>query len=220
MEREEEEEKRWQRRTETTLFKPHSEQQQRLNILHTILLSHFVHRRKTGPKSSTLILAQIRDFGWLKESFSAKLCQHKLVTFNYPLPNFEENLYKFLRIIKERNRQSFFIHIVYVLNNTYYMFERNYPVYGQITYSSMCWSQRGWINQSRTIQCVPQKRKPINRVNFLENCNDLSEKAYIFTKFSLSSFFWHQLQVVLAMHEQALTISNGDVKNDLRRMGI
>ena len=39
------------------------------------------------------------------------------------------------------------------------------------------------------IQCVPQKRKPINRVNFSENCNDLSEKAYIFTKFSLSSFF-------------------------------
>ena len=39
------------------------------------------------------------------------------------------------------------------------------------------------------IQCVPQKGKPINRVNFSENCNDLSEKAYIFTKFSLSSFF-------------------------------
>ena len=70
------------------------------------------------------------------------------------------------------------------------------------------------------VQWVPQKRKPINRVNFSENCNDLSEKAYIFTKFSLSSFFWHQLQDVLAMHEQALTISNGDVKNDLRRMGI
>ena len=33
-------------------------------------------------------------------------------------------------------------------------------------------------------------------------------------------FFLHQLQDVLAMHEQALTISNGDVKNDLRRMGI
>ena len=64
----------------------------------------------------------------------------------------------------------------------------------------------------KPIQCVPQKRKPINRVNFSENCNDLSEKAYIFTKFSLSSFFWHQLQDVLAMHEQALTISNGDVK--------
>ena len=69
-------------------------------------------------------------------------------------------------------------------------------------------------------KCVPQKRKPINLVNFSENCNDLSEKAYIFTKFSLSSFFWHQIQDVLTMHEQALTISNGDVKNDLRRMGI
>ena len=70
------------------------------------------------------------------------------------------------------------------------------------------------------IQCVPEKRKPINRVNFSENCNDLSEKVYTVTKFSLSSFFWHQLQDVLAMHEQARTISNGDVKNDLRRMGI
>ena len=40
-----------------------------------------------------------------------------------------------------------------------------------------------------SIQCVPEKRKPINRVNFSENCNDLSEKVYIVTKFSLSSFF-------------------------------
>ena len=44
-----------------------------------------------------------------------------------------------------------------------------------------------------SIQCVPEKRKPINRVNFSENCNDLSEKVYIVTNFSLSSFFWHQL---------------------------
>ena len=43
------------------------------------------------------------------------------------------------------------------------------------------------------VQCVPEKRKPINRTNFSENCNDLSEKVYIVTKFSLSSFFWHQL---------------------------
>ena len=70
------------------------------------------------------------------------------------------------------------------------------------------------------IQCVPEKRKPINRVDFSENCNDLSKKVYIVTKFSLSSFFWHHLLDVLAMHEQAQTISNGDVKNDLRRMGI
>ena len=40
--------------------------------------------------------------------------------------------------------------------------------------------------QLQHIQCVPQKRKPINRVIFSENCNDLSEKAYMFTKFSLS----------------------------------
>ena len=56
------------------------------------------------------------------------------------------------------------------------------------------------------IQCVPEKRKPINRVNFSENCNDLSEKVYIVTEFSLSSFFWHQLQDILAMHEQARNI--------------
>ena len=51
-----------------------------------------------------------------------------------------------------------------------------------------------WLNDEMTksemVQlynlCVPQKRKPINRVNFSENCNDLSEKAYIYTKFSLS----------------------------------
>ena len=70
------------------------------------------------------------------------------------------------------------------------------------------------------IQCVPQKRKPINQVNFSENWNDLSEKVYIVTKFSLSSFFWHQLQDVLAMHDQARTISNDDVRIVLRRIGI
>ena len=70
------------------------------------------------------------------------------------------------------------------------------------------------------IQCVPEKRKPINQVNFSENCNDLSEKVYIVTKFSLSSFFWHQIQDVSAMHDRARTISNGDVKTDLRRIGI
>ena len=71
-----------------------------------------------------------------------------------------------------------------------------------------------------SIQCVPQKRKPINHVKFSENWNDLSEKVYIVTKFSLSSFFWHQLQDVLAMHDQARTTSNDDVRIDLRRIGI
>ena len=70
------------------------------------------------------------------------------------------------------------------------------------------------------VQCIPEKRKPINQVNFSENCNDLSEKVYIVTKFNLSSFFWHQLQDVLAMHGQARTILNGDVKIDLHRLGI
>ena len=70
------------------------------------------------------------------------------------------------------------------------------------------------------VQCVPERRKPINQVNFSENYNDLSEQVYIVTKFKLSSFFWHQLQDVLAMHGQARTISNLDVKIGLRRIGI
>ena len=79
----------------------------------------------------------------------------------------------------------------------------------------------GWfLKIASPIQCVPQKRKPINQVNFSENWNYLSEKVYIVTKFSLSSFFWHQLQDVLAMHDQARTISNDDVRIDLRRIGI
>ena len=69
-------------------------------------------------------------------------------------------------------------------------------------------------------QCVREKRKPINQVNFSENCNDSSEKIYLVTKFSLSSFFWHQIQDALALHDRARTISNSDVKKDLRRMGI
>ena len=71
-----------------------------------------------------------------------------------------------------------------------------------------------------SIQCVPEKRKPVNQVNFSENCNDLSEKVYIVTKFSLSSFFGHRLQDVLTMYGQARSISNGDVKIDLRRIVI
>ena len=65
-----------------------------------------------------------------------------------------------------------------------------------------------------------KKRKPINQVNFSENCNDLSEKVYIVTKFSSSSFFWHQKKDVLVMHGRAWTISNGDVKIDLRRIAL
>ena len=44
------------------------------------------------------------------------------------------------------------------------------------------------INTNNRIQCVPMysKRKPIIQVNFSENWNDLSEKVYIVTKFSLS----------------------------------
>ena len=39
------------------------------------------------------------------------------------------------------------------------------------------------------IQCVPEKRKPINRVNFSETVMIHQKKVYIVTKFSLSSFF-------------------------------
>ena len=52
---------------------------------------------------------------WLIERvFFSKILQAQLVTFDYLLNKFEEELYKFLSIIKERNRQSFFIHIVFV----------------------------------------------------------------------------------------------------------
>ena len=63
-----------------------------------------------------------------------------------------------------------------------------------------------------------EKKKPINQVKFSENY-DLSKKAYIDTKFCLSSFFWYQIKDVSAMHGRARTISNGDVKIDLRRIG-
>ena len=69
------------------------------------------------------------------------------------------------------------------------------------------------------IQCVPEKRKPINQVNFSENYNELSNIVYIVTKLILSPFFWHQIQDVLAMYGWARTIWNGDVKIDLRRIG-
>ena len=46
------------------------------------------------------------------------------------------------------------------------------------------------------------------------------QKKFTLLQNSVYPFFWHQLQDVLAMHEQTRTISNGDVKNDLRRMGI
>ena len=48
------------------------------------------------------------------------------------------------------------------------------------------------------ILCVPEKRKPINRVNFSENGNDLSEKVYTVTKFSLSSLIRH-LKIEIAL---------------------
>ena len=75
-----------------------------------------------------------------------------------------------------------------------------------ITDGALPWNSK-WLpyltmGASWIIQCVPQKGKPINLVNFSENCNDLSEKAYIFTKFSLSSFFWHQIQDVLTMQNK------------------
>ena len=64
-----------------------------------------------------------------------------------------------------------------------------------------------------------KKRKPLNQVNFSENYNDLSKNVYIVKNLSLSSSFWHQIYDVLAMLGRARTISNGDVKIDLRRIG-
>ena len=82
------------------------------------------------------------------------------------------------------------------------------------------WSKSSaWIHIPVDIQCVPEKRKLIKQINFSENYNDLSKKVYIVAKFSSSSFFWHQIQDVLAMHGRARTISNCDVKIDLRRIG-
>ena len=46
------------------------------------------------------------------------------------------------------------------------------------------------------------------------------QKKFKFLQNSVYPFFWHQLQAVLAMHGQAQTISNGDVKLELRRIGI
>ena len=45
-------------------------------------------------------------------------------------------------------------------------------------------------------------------------------KKFTLLQNSVSSFFWHQLQDVLVMHGRARTISNGDVKIDLRRIGV
>ena len=81
------------------------------------------------------------------------------------------------------------------------------------------WCYRDYESAYNTVR-PRKKRKLINQVTFSENCNDLSGIVYIVTKFNLSSFFWHQLQDVLAMHGQARTISNGDVKIDFGRIGI
>ena len=85
----------------------------------------------------------------------------------------------------------------------------------------VCVSFIEFVWKTVVIYTVRPRNKEIHKSSkFSENCNDLSEKCYIVTKFSLSSFFWHQLQDVLAMHDQARTISNGDVKIELRRIGI
>ena len=36
------------------------------------------------------------------------------------------------------------------------------------------------ISCTRHLQCVPEKRKPVNQVNFSENCNDLSETLHCY----------------------------------------
>ena len=57
-----------------------------------------------------------------------------------------------------------------------------------------------------TIQYVPKKGNP--------------EKVYFVTKFSLSSFFGTSYKMHWPCMTKHETISNGDVKIDLRRMGI
>ena len=74
---------------------------------------HFVHKRKIQPNNSILILVKSQILVvWLKRSFSAKFCQHKLVTFNYVLTKFGENPYKFLGIIKEINQEFYHPHSI------------------------------------------------------------------------------------------------------------
>ena len=46
------------------------------------------------------------------------------------------------------------------------------------------------------------------------------QKKFTLLQNSVYPLFWHQLQDVLVMHGQARTISNGDVKSDLRRIWI
>ena len=72
-----------------------------------------------------------------------------------------------------------------------------------------------------TVRPRKKKKKETHKSSkFSENWNDLSEKKFTLLQNSVySSFFWHQLQDVLAMHDHARTISN-DVRIDLRRIGI
>ena len=55
-------------------------------------------------------------------------------------------------------------------------------------YKCVCMSMRVF-EDLRNYTVRPKKRKPINQVNFSENCNDLFKKVYIVIKFSLSSLF-------------------------------
>ena len=64
----------------------------------------------------------------------------------------------------------------------------------------------------------PRKKETHKSSNFSENCNDLSEKVYIVTKFSLSFLLTPVIRCI--GHAWARIISNGDLKIDLRRMGI
>ena len=52
----------------------------------------------------------------------------------------------------------------------------------------VCMSMRVFEDLRNIIQCVPEEWKPINQVNYSENCNDLFKRVYIVIKFSLSSF--------------------------------
>ena len=78
------------------------------------------------------------------------------------------------------------------------------------------------IKAGMVVYTVRPRKKETHKSskNFLKTVMIYLNLVYIVTKFHLSSFFWHQLQDVLAMHGRARTISNGDVKIDLRKIWV
>ena len=68
------------------------------------------------------------------------------------------------------------------------------------------------ISEITIYSASQKKQKPINHVKFSENYHELSKKVYIVTKLSLIFLFL----LTHSDHAWPSTISNGDVKIDLR----